>query len=116
MDAQATDELKKLRREVRRLERYRRIVYGQLFLSEKMARLVTFLWFGPNLVQAIHNIISARKSGIQPTDVEIAQLIAAVLRRILRVGLIAVFVAALPVSNLVWQNILMRQQIIESRH
>ena len=115
MDTKTTEELESLRREVKRLERYRRIVYGQLFLSEKMARFVTLLWFGPNLVQAIHNVISARQSGVQPTEVEIAHLIAAVLRRMLRIGLIAAFIAILPVAILVWQNTLMRQQVVESR-
>ena len=115
MNDASTDELQRLRREVRKLKRYRRIVYGQLFLSEKIARLVTLLWFGPSLVQAIQDVLTAHKKGTPLSDLETAQLIAAVIRRMLRIGLIAISLAILPVAVLVWQNTLMREQVMESR-
>ena len=110
-----TAELQRLRKEVKRLRRYKKIVHGQFFLSAKIARLVTLVWFGPSLVRSIQNLLSARKKGTPLSEVELAQLIAAVIRRMLRIGLIAIVLAVLPVGVLVWQNTLMREQVIESR-
>ena len=115
MNDGTTPELQRLRKEVRRLRRYEKIVHGQFFLSAKIARLVTLVWFGPSLVRSIQNLLNAGKTGTPFSEVELAQLIAAVIRRMLRIGLIAIVLAVLPVGVLVWQNTLMREQVTESR-
>jgi len=109
------DELAELRREVAELRPYRDIVKGQVVVGGKLAGLAAFLWLGPDLVRSLHNWMKARAAGAPLPDVETAHVVAAVVRRVLRVGLVAVVLAVLPAVLLVWQNTLMREQLVEAR-
>ena len=108
-------ELVELRREVAELRRYRDLVKVQVVTGGKLAGLAAFLWLGPDLVRALHNWMKARAAGAPLPEVETAHVVAAVVRRVLRVGLVAVSLAVLPVILLVWQNTLMREQLVEAR-
>lgn len=108
-------ELVELRREAAELRRYRDLVKVQVVTGGKLAGLAAFLWLGPDLVRALHNWMKARAAGAPLPDVETAHVVAAVVRRVLRVGLVAVSLAVLPAILLVWQNTLMPEQLVEAR-
>ena len=49
------------------------------------------VWLGPSLVHSIHNWIEAKTKTSSMPPVETTHVVAAVVRRILRVGIIAIF-------------------------
>ena len=104
-----------LEREVAELRRYRRIVEGQNWIAKRIGELAALLWLGPGLVRAIHNWMEARgASGVIP-EVESVNVIAAVVRRILRIGLIAVLLAIIPAGISVVHILLLRSQLVQTR-
>jgi hypothetical protein len=62
--------------------------------------------FGPRLAKAIENLIQASRNVEQFPAKEVAEVVAAVVRRLLAIGLVAL----IPLSLVVWQNLLMADQ------
>lgn len=104
-----------LKREVAELRRYRDIVRGQGFVAKKLTEVAGVVWLGPSLTLAIHNLIKARRTDRSIPEMEVAEVVAAIVRRVLRVGLIAVIVAIVPAAIAIWQIDLMRDQLSETR-
>lgn len=111
----AQEELERLRLENERLRRYRDAIQSGSNPRKKLLRMAAFLWFGPNLVRAVHNWINARSAGDALPIVETADLVAVLVRRISRGSLVAVIIASLPVAFLIWQNMILSDQLAEER-
>lgn len=118
-------ELARLRETVERLqseiaslrEDRRRRVRRRMELAGWSGRLITYVTVGPSLVLSLRNWIqAAREADPFPPD-ETAEVAAAVIRRVFRIGLIGLLVAVLPGvitgGLLVWQNRLIGEQVIQ---
>lgn len=104
-------ELDDLRREVKTLRRYRRIVHAQGKGLSFLGGISTFIFLGPELSLAISTWLKAKQSNIDNVPVEdTANLFAALIRRFIRVGLVAIVLALIPTALLFWQNLIMRDQ------
>jgi hypothetical protein len=104
-------ELDALREEVERLRKYRYAIETQAHGLGALAKLSALVWAGPGLSTAFRNWIEASGSNVGRIPVaETADLLAAVVRRLIRVGLIAMFLAIIPTVLLFWQNMIMKDQ------
>jgi len=76
-----------------------------------VGRLGVLMWLGPSLSRAAKDwaeAVSLRSTSIPHP--ETAYLISAILRRLIRIGLIAAVIGIFPSALLVWQNLLIRSQ------
>ncbi|NJL26724.1 MAG: pentapeptide repeat-containing protein [Thermoanaerobaculia bacterium] len=103
-------ELAALREEVQRLRKYRAIVEGQTAVARGLTKLGILIWLGRDLVSAIKNWLIARRDSPGMPLEETAELFAAVLHRLIRVGFVAALLAIIPSALLIWQNLIMREQ------
>ena len=110
-DSGAATELDALREEVVRLRKYRYAIETQAHGLGALAKLSALVWAGPGLSTAFRNWIEASGSNVGKIPVaETADLLAAVIQRLIRVGLIAVLLALVPTFLLFWQNLIMKDQ------
>ena len=114
-DSSLRDEIKRLQHEVGRLRKYRSVVEGQRRAMAAIGKVGAFLWFGPNISQATRNWMLARSRGNPLPLTETADLMAAVIKRIVRVGMVAIVLSAIPTGLLIWQNLTMQKQVSETR-
>jgi hypothetical protein len=90
------------------------IVGTQSKVAKWLANLGIRVSLGTNLNDSIYELIHAWRSKGWPEDREVANVIAALLRRWLRIGLIAMLGGAgavVTVGLLLWQNFLIQEQI-----
>jgi len=82
--------------------------------SEKTSKIKMFLmklWAGPELSKSLENWMEARESGDTDNSISsTANLLAAVLRRVMRVSFVFIFFASVPIILIIWQNIIMERQ------
>jgi uncharacterized protein YjbI with pentapeptide repeats len=93
---------------------FRAIVGTQSKIAKWLANLGMRVYLGTNLIDSVYALIHAWRSKGWPPEREVANLIAALLRRWLRIGLIAMLggaVAVITVLLLLWQNFLIQEQI-----
>lgn len=105
------DRIRALEAEVDSLRKYKSIFEAQTWTAKVAAKLTALLWLSPELSLAIKNWLEARRLRAEslPLD-ETADLAAAVVRRIVKVGTVAAVIALIPSALLVWQNVIMRFQ------
>ena len=105
------EEIDSLLNEVRILRRYRNLVRTQGKVLSALGGISTLVFLGPNLTDAISRWLTAKKKSSSNVPIEdTANLIAALARRVIRVGLIAITLALIPTALLFWQNLIMRDQ------
>ena len=104
-----------LEREVAELRRYRKIVEGQNWIAKKTGELSALIWLGPGLVHAIHKWMEARRTSGAFPELESVNVIAAVMRRVLRIGLVAVLIAIIPAGISVVHILLLQSQLVQTR-
>ena len=97
-----------LRAQLRQLKAERR-------LAGKLASAVASVWslilFGPRLVISLQAWLEAKNASDPLPTEETAALGAAVLRRLLKVGVLGIIIAAVPLAMAYWQNHLTQKQI-----
>ncbi len=104
-------EIAALRREVRALRRYRKMIRAQGKILSTLGGISTLVFLGPELSVAISNWLKSKKRDHDGIPLEhTANLIAALVRRVIRVGLIVITLALVPTALLLWQNLIMRDQ------
>ena len=102
-------ELKDLRKEVKTLRRYRQIVRVQGKGLSVVGGLSTSLFLGPKLTLVITQWLEAKKTQDDiPIEVT-TNLMAALVRRFIRVGLFTATLALIPTALLLWQNLIMEK-------
>ena len=87
------------------------MVRAQGKVLSTLGGISTLVFLGPELSVAISKWLKSRKANQDGIPVEdTASLIAAIVRRVIRVGLIAITLALIPTGLLLWQNLIMRDQ------
>ena len=109
-------QIDELQQEVERLRFYQKLVRGEIVVAKKLSMISALVWLGPSLVHSIHNWIEAKTKTSSMPPVETTHVVAAVVRRILRVGIIAIFAVLISSAIGVWQLYEMRGQIIVTRN
>lgn len=108
---QNTKELHALRKEIKELRRYKAVVEKQKTVRGKFNSFIMRVWVGNDLNSAFRNFLtpSSKESGMVPVE-ETADLAAALVRRVIRVGLVAILLALIPSALFFWQNLIMKAQ------
>ena len=76
-----------------------------------VARFAARTYLSSSLVDSIKAWLRARKTVRDPLPVdETAEMLAAMFRRVINVGIVGIVVAGLPLAVLLWQSLLMREQ------
>ncbi|GJM43327.1 MAG: hypothetical protein DHS20C21_01690 [Gemmatimonadota bacterium] len=91
----------------------RRILEAESSLASLIGRFSALVALGPSLTSAIQGWMAARQHKDRSPVAETATLVAAVVRRVLRVGLVSALLAVAPIALLVWQNTLLQRQLGE---
>jgi hypothetical protein len=103
-------ENEQLRAEVDRLRPYRTAVQGQATVGGYLAYLGVLVWIGKDLSAAFRQWLQATRSGVGVPIDETAELLAAITRRLIRVGTIALVLALLPSFFVALQSWLIKKQ------
>ena len=104
-------EMANLRKELRALRRYRRVVRAQGKVFSTIGGISSLVFLGPDLSVAVSQWLKAKSKSDDGDSINLtANLVAALIRRVVRVGLIAITLALIPTALLFWQNIIMRDQ------
>lgn len=115
MSDQSNDQrdIDNLLREVKALRRDRNMVRAQGKALATFGELSTRVFLGPELSVSISQWLESKKRNQDYAPIETtSNLIAAVIRRVIRVGLIAITLALIPTALLLWQNLIMRDQYL----
>ena len=102
-----------LRKEVRALRRYRQLVRAQGKGLSILGRISTSIFLGTGLSVAISQWLVAikRNEGGVPIE-DTANLVAALVKRVIRIGIVTITLALIPLALLLWQNLIMSDQYL----
>ncbi len=104
------EELQALRKEVSELQKYKDAEEFKKSVNGQISIFGIRVWAGPELNRAFANFLKKEKSkGLVPVE-ETADLAAAVVKRIIHVGMITLCLALVPSILLFWQNLIMKDQ------
>ena len=100
-----------LESELEALRKYKHQVENRNKTKSKAQIFFMKLWVGPDLSQSIEEWMTVKESNDPAKTVSAtANLLAAVLRRFIRVSFVFIFVALIPIVLIIWQNIIMERQ------
>ena len=104
-------EYAELQSELRELRKLKDGIESRGEAKSKVRLFLMKLWAGPELSKSLEAWMVAKEANdASQTITATANLIAAVFRRFMRVGLIFVLLALIPIILIIWQNIIMERQ------
>lgn len=104
-------EFAELQAELRELRKLKNNVATRGAAKSKIRVFLAKLWVGPELSKSLESWMTVKDSGdTDKTTSATANLLAAIFRRIMRVGFIFIFFASIPIFLIIWQNIIMERQ------
>lgn len=104
-------EYAELQSELRELRKLKDGVESRTAAKSKVQIFLMKLWAGPELSESLEDWMIAKQSeDTNKTITATANLLAAIFRRVMRVGFVFILVAIIPIVLIIWQNIIMERQ------
>lgn len=105
------DELKLLQKELEELREFKSNTVSKSRIKGRISTLLVKMWIGPDLNEAFENWLNVRKlKNPKKSVTETANVMAAIVRRVIKVGIIGFALALLPAIVAIWQLWLMSKQ------
>jgi len=103
--------LTELEAELEDLRKFKKGVESRSAAKSKVKVFLAKLWAGPELAKSLEEWMSVRElNDSSRTITATANLIAAILRRLMRVSFVFILLASVPIILIIWQNIIMERQ------
>ena len=97
--------------ELEELRKFKQGVESRSAAASNVRVFLAKLWAGPELSKSLEAWMVARgENDAGQTITATANLIAAILRRLMRVSLVFILLASIPIILIIWQNIIMERQ------
>jgi len=104
-------EISELQSELHELRKLRDGVENRTAAKSKVQIFLMKLWAGPELSKSLEAWMVAKQADdANKTITATANLLAAIFRRVMRVGFVFILVAIIPIVLIIWQNIIMERQ------
>ncbi len=104
-------DLTELESELRDLRQFKHESENRSQEKSKVPIFLMKLWMGPNLSQSIESWMKVKgSSSPEKTITATANVLAAILRRLMRVSFLFILMALIPIILIIWQNIIMERQ------
>ena len=103
--------LAELESELKDLRSFKKGVESRSAATSKVKVFLAKLWAGPELAKSLEEWMHVRElNDSGKTITATANLIAAILRRLMRVSFVFILLASVPIILIIWQNIIMERQ------
>jgi len=100
-----------LKAELKELRKFKQNSEARSQSTSKIKVFLMKIWAGPELSKSLEDWMTAKELGdTDKTISSTANLLAAVLRRVMRVSFVFIFFASIPILLIIWQNIIMERQ------
>ena len=104
-------DLAELQSELRDLRKFKESVDARGDSKSNLKVFLIKLWAGPSLSKSLERWMTVKESNDSgETITATANLIAAILRRLMRVSFVFILLASIPIILIIWQNIIMERQ------